>query len=64
MFSDLHMKYKRWVLAPLTYDSSDGLIKVLNEAIIEPALQLHDDLMAEKASELPRRHIKDYINRI
>ena len=60
MFRDLHIKYKKWVLMPLIYDSSEGLIKVLDDAIIQPALQVHSELIAEKAAELPQRHIKDY----
>ena len=60
MFKDLHMQYKRWVLAPLKYDSVDGLIRVLDKAIINPALEVHNNLLAEKAAEMPQRHVKDY----
>jgi hypothetical protein len=44
MFKDLHIKYKKWVLAPLKYDSREGLIRVLDEAIIKPALKVHSEL--------------------
>jgi hypothetical protein len=60
MFRNLHIKCKRWVLAPLIYDSLDGLIRVLETAVIDPALELHEDLLAEKAAALPQRHVKDY----
>jgi uncharacterized protein YjbI with pentapeptide repeats len=61
MFKDLHIHYKRWVLAPLKYDSSEDLIRVLDRAIIQPALQVHDELLREKAAALPIRHVKDYM---
>jgi hypothetical protein len=60
MFRDLHIKYKKWVLAPLKYDSLDNLICVLDEAIINPALEVHNELLAEKNAELPQRHVRDY----
>jgi hypothetical protein len=60
MFRDLHIQYKRWVLAPLIYDSLDGLIRVLDTAIINPALEVHNNLLAEKAAAMPQRHIRDY----
>lgn len=63
MFKDLHIQYKKWVLTPLEYDSSDGLIGVLDKAIIEPALQKNSELLAEKAIEMPRRHVGDYLER-
>jgi uncharacterized protein YjbI with pentapeptide repeats len=60
MFRDLHIKYKKWVLAPLKYDSLDNLIRVLDKAIINPALELHNEILTEKAAELPQRHVRDY----
>jgi uncharacterized protein YjbI with pentapeptide repeats len=60
MFRDLHIKYKKWVLAPLIYDSLDNLIRVLDEAIINLALEVRNELLAEKAAELPQRHVRDY----
>jgi hypothetical protein len=58
IFRDLHKKYNKWVLAPLKYDSLDNLIRVLDEAIISPALEMHKELLAEKAAELPQRHVR------
>lgn len=60
MFRDLHIKYKKWVLAPLKYDSLDNLISVLDKAIINPALEVHNEILVEKAAELPQRHVRDY----
>ncbi|MDD1742684.1 MAG: pentapeptide repeat-containing protein [Methanotrichaceae archaeon] len=55
MFRDFHIKYKQWVLAPLKYDSPEGLMAVFDKDIIEPALQMHQWLLAEKAAEFPHR---------
>ena len=55
MFKDLYIKYKKWVLEPLEYESLESLIKALDEDIIEPALRIHSELLAEKAAEMPRR---------
>jgi uncharacterized protein YjbI with pentapeptide repeats len=60
MFKDLHIMYKQWVLEPLKYDSVEGLIAVLDKAIIEPALEVHDRLLAEKAAKMSYRYTKDY----
>jgi hypothetical protein len=48
VFNDLPIEHKKWVLAPLKYDSINGLIGVLEEAIINPALELHNDIQTEK----------------
>jgi hypothetical protein len=58
MFKDLLIRHKKWVLAPLRYDSLDGLIRVLDEAIINPALKLHNDILAEKAADIPQGTLK------
>jgi hypothetical protein len=60
IFRDLHIKYNKWVLAPLKYESLKNLISVLDEAIINPALDMHNQLLAEKAAELSHRHVRDY----
>jgi hypothetical protein len=59
MFKDLEQKYGKWVLDLLKYDSADGLIRVLDEAVIRPALEKADELMLEKAGELRERHVRD-----
>ena len=60
MFKDLHCKYREWVLPPLTYDSLEKLLEVFDRAVIEPALEVHERLTAEKAAGLPGRHVNDY----
>ena len=60
MFRDLKQKYGSWVLDLLKYDSADGLIRTLDQAVIKPALKKADELMLEKASELRERHVNEY----
>jgi uncharacterized protein YjbI with pentapeptide repeats len=60
MFSDLHNKYKQWVLPLLEYDSSEYLAARLKNAIIEPALEMRRKLALIKAQELPTRNVSDY----
>ena len=59
MFADLQQKYD-WVLDVLQYDSVDGLIGVLQEAVVKPALVVADKLAGRKAQELRTRHVRDY----
>ena len=60
MFKDLANKYD-WVLKPLkVYDSVPNLMKGFNKGIIEPALEMHDQMIAKKAEELSMRDIVDY----
>lgn len=60
MFKDIHTKYAKWVLPPLVYDSLKGLLAVLDKAVVEPALALHDRLRIAKAAALPLRYVADY----
>jgi uncharacterized protein YjbI with pentapeptide repeats len=60
MFKNLHTKYQKWVLPPLTYDSLDKLLEVFDRAVIKPALEVHERLAADKAANLPGRHVNDY----
>jgi hypothetical protein len=62
MFADLKSKYD-WVLEPLTYDSVDSLLAVLDEAVIVPALEKRRKISIEKASGLKTRHVRDYQRR-
>lgn len=59
MFKDLWIKYP-WVIDPLRYPSGEALLKVLDAAIIAPALKKHAELLAAKASELRCRDVADY----
>ncbi len=60
MFKDLCVKHKKWVLAPLVYNSSDGLISILDNVIIKPAKKVHKEILKEKAAELELRYENNY----
>ncbi len=60
MFKDLYIKHKKWVLAPLVYNSVEGLISILDTAIIKPAERVHKEILMEKAAELPLRYEGNY----
>ena len=45
MFQDLQQKYGDWVLDVLRYDSADNLLKVLEKAVVKPALKKADELL-------------------
>ena len=59
MFADLHAKYD-WVLDVLKYDSADNLIKLLEPAVVKPALAKADELLIRKAEARRERHISEY----
>jgi uncharacterized protein YjbI with pentapeptide repeats len=61
MFRDLKQKYGEWVLDILTYDSADSLLKVLDKAVVRPALEKADQLSLKKAEATRKRHVKDYM---
>jgi hypothetical protein len=60
MFTDLWHKHREWVLDPLSYDSVDGLVNALDEAVIGPALGRRDQLELKKAEALVTRHTRNY----
>ncbi len=51
MFADLQHKY-RWVMDIRAYESKEDLIAHLQDAIIQPALALHNELLEDKAQTL------------
>lgn len=61
MFSDLVQKYGDWVLDVLTYNSVDGLIAVLEKAVVKPALELSGKLLQRKTKAIRKRHVSDYL---
>ena len=61
MFQDLQQKYDDWVLDVLRYDSADNLLKVLDKAIVKPALKKAAELLMKKAQGIRDRHVKDYL---
>jgi Pentapeptide repeats (8 copies) len=61
MMRDLQEKYN-WVLDTLSYGSIEALIKALKSAIIDPAIEKHNELRLIKAKELKIRSAKDFLD--
>jgi uncharacterized protein YjbI with pentapeptide repeats len=61
MMVDLQKKYD-WVLDTLSYNSIETLIKALKPAIIDPAIQKHNELRLIKAREPKIRSASDFID--
>jgi len=61
MFRDLKQKYGNWVLDVLRYDSADNLVKVLDRAVVRPALEKGQELLLKKAEDIRSRHVMDYM---
>jgi hypothetical protein len=59
MFANLQTKYD-WVLDSLVYDFPQSLIDVLDDALINPALEKRHELELRKARNTPTRHVTDY----
>jgi hypothetical protein len=62
MMVDLQKKYN-WVLDTLSYDSLETLIKALKPAIIDPAIEKHNELRLIKAKESKIRSAKDFLDK-
>lgn len=62
MMVDLQKKYN-WVLDTLEYDSIDTLIHALKPAIIDPAIEKHNELRLIKAREPKIRSAKDFLKK-
>jgi hypothetical protein len=60
MFQNLQAKYD-WVMDVIEYDTIDHLIAGLDPAILDPALEMHDKLVARKARALKSRRITDVL---
>lgn len=60
MFCDLKQKYSEWVLDVLEYDSVTNLHRVLDKAVVRPALEKADQLELKKAESIQKRHVSDY----
>ena len=63
MINDLRNQYNG-LLDPLTYDSEETLIKVLKSAIIDPAIEKHNELRLIKARAPKIRSAKDFLDKI
>ena len=59
---DLQKKYD-WVMDTLYYDSIEMLIKALKPAIIDPAIEKHNELRLIKAKESQNRSAKDFLDK-
>ncbi len=62
MMVDLQKKYN-WVLDTLSYGSKEALIKALKSAIIDPAIEKHNELRLIKAKESKIRSAKDFLDK-
>lgn len=62
MMVDLQKKYN-WVLDTLEYDSIDTLIKALKPAVIDPAIEKHNELRLIKARDPKIRSAKDFLKK-
>jgi uncharacterized protein YjbI with pentapeptide repeats len=60
MFRDLKGKYD-WVLDILVYDTPSNLIRGLERAVVQPALEKRDELLPRKVEQLRTRHIEEYL---
>jgi hypothetical protein len=61
MFQDLQQKYGGWVLDLLKYNSTENLLRVLEKAVIEPALEMSEKLLLKKQEGIRTRHTDDYL---
>jgi uncharacterized protein YjbI with pentapeptide repeats len=59
---DLQKKYN-WVMDTLYYDSIETLINILKPAIIDPAIEKHNELRLIKAKESKNRSSKDFLDK-
>jgi hypothetical protein len=59
---DLQKKYD-WVMDTLYYDSIEALIKALKPAIIDPAVEKHNELRLIKAQESQIHSAKDFLDK-
>ncbi len=60
MMVDLQKKYN-WVLDTLSYKSIDDPIKALEPAIIDPAIEKHEELRQTKSQTRTIRKAEDFI---
>lgn len=61
MFQDFQNRHNKWVLDLLQYDSIDSLLEGMEKAVIGPALKMSDEFLLEKAEEIRKRHVLDYL---
>jgi hypothetical protein len=62
MINDLRTQHSG-LLDPLTYDTEETLIKILKSAIIDPAIEKHNELRLIKAQKPKIRSAKDFLDK-
>ncbi len=62
MMRDLQKKYN-WVMDTLSYNSIEALIEALESAIIDPAIEMHNELRLIKAQESKNRSANDFLDK-
>ena len=60
MFRDLQNKSGDWVLDLLKYDSTDSLLRVLDKAVVQPAINKSNELTVRRANAVRTRRVRDY----
>jgi hypothetical protein len=64
MFQDLQNKYGKegegWVLDVLRYEDADSLVRRLKSAVINPAIERANKLLARKLKKIRERRVEDY----
>jgi hypothetical protein len=63
MINDLRTQHSG-LLDPLTYDTEEKLIKVLKSAIIDPAIEKHNEFRLLKAQKPKIRSANDFLDKI
>jgi hypothetical protein len=62
MINDLRTQHSG-LLDPLSYDSEETLIRILKSAIIDPAIEKHNQLRLIKAQKPKIRSAKDFLDK-
>lgn len=62
MMANLQSKYD-WVLDTLEYETGDQLLAVLQDAVIDPAIEKHNQLQIIKSQKPKIRSARDFINK-
>jgi hypothetical protein len=62
MMANLQTKYD-WVLDPLEYETGDQLMAVLEDAVINPAVEMHNRLQMIKARQPKIRSASDFLEK-
>ena len=61
MFQDLWIKHPDRVLEPRRYGSIDELISKLGSAVVKPALEMREELLARRARTMAIRSLDEFL---